>query len=183
MRKTRFARWKWPFFVCRLRFLLWNSIKFCVTNIICSYERSHKYPLLREGRVTHRNFMKTSMNNAILRVFARFSAIHYPTGAKRRPSGQTQRFRTGCESDNSWETQIFVRHIFFSSFWSFSKSWLYEISTSIWTRPVSVEYVSYVSLFWTNYPFFGLPRTVSFSFLPTQNFFIKKTQPKKQFFF
>ena len=28
-------------------------------------ELSHKYPLLREGRVTHRNFMKTSMNNAI----------------------------------------------------------------------------------------------------------------------
>ena len=56
MRKTRFARWKWPFFVCRLCFLSWKSIKFCVTNIICSYELCHKYPLLREGRVTHRNW-------------------------------------------------------------------------------------------------------------------------------
>ena len=38
------------------------SIKFCVTNSICSYEGFHKYPLLREGRVTHRNFMKTSIS-------------------------------------------------------------------------------------------------------------------------
>ena len=39
-----------------------NSVKFCVTNSICSYEGFHKYPLLREGRVTHRNFMKTSIS-------------------------------------------------------------------------------------------------------------------------
>ena len=62
MRKTRFARWKWLFIVCRLRFLEWNSVKFCVTNSICSYEGFHKYPLLREGRVTHRNFMETSIS-------------------------------------------------------------------------------------------------------------------------
>ena len=97
MRKTRFARWKWPFFVCRLRFLSWKSIKFCVTNLICSYERFHKYPLLREGRVTHRDFMKSSMNV--------FNII-----------------------------------------------------------------VPYVSLFWNNYPLFRLPRTVSFSFLPFQEY-------------